>query len=348
MNFLRISRFIGLMLCVQCVCPLQAQRVKISMDSAHATTYLTTIIPGTRTGVQSWIAGSWIAGVSSEVPIYLELYKEKGNNSGIRLRYKKNTVVLAAGDSVQIGKDRLVFQEQLDDTAAYRLMLVLAGDSAANYTLYSGYAFLPRYGKWKFLGTIRQTGFTRALHWPSTFYSFPKKDTTRPIIKDQWVQKVNGNWERLDRSKMQPPVVNLVSHVDSLAGVKRDERLIQDALVQKHIPDMQNERGVYYSIARIGTGRQVTITDTVIVFYRGYLFSDSTVFDQTDKEPRRFPLQRLIPGWQIGLPLLREGGKITLVIPAHLAYGIRTRSPKIPPASILIFEVEVVESISVK
>jgi FKBP-type peptidyl-prolyl cis-trans isomerase len=97
-----------------------------------------------------------------------------------------------------------------------------------------------------------------------------------------------------------------------------------------------------------GTGKAVQATDTVKIFYKGYLFSDGTIFDQTTDSPRSFPLNRLIQGWQIGLPLLKTGGKIKLVIPSHLAYSIRTRSPKIPPNSTLVFEIEVVDATPVK
>jgi FKBP-type peptidyl-prolyl cis-trans isomerase len=67
------------------------------------------------------------------------------------------------------------------------------------------------------------------------------------------------------------------------------------------------------------------------------------VFDQTNDKPATFPLNRLIKGWQIGLPACKVGGKIHLVIPSSLAYSIRTRSPKIPPNSVLVFDIEVVE-----
>jgi FKBP-type peptidyl-prolyl cis-trans isomerase len=52
----------------------------------------------------------------------------------------------------------------------------------------------------------------------------------------------------------------------------------------------------------------------------------------------------LIRGWQIGVPLCKVGGKIRLVIPSNLAYSIRTRAAKIPPNSILVFEIEVVDA----
>ena len=92
-----------------------------------------------------------------------------------------------------------------------------------------------------------------------------------------------------------------------------------------------------------GTGKQVSVNDTVVAYYKGYLFNDGLVFDQTKDKPATFSLKRLIRGWQIGLPLCNVGGKIKLVIPSDLAYSIRTRAAKIPPNSILVFEIEVVE-----
>ena len=102
--------------------------------------------------------------------------------------------------------------------------------------------------------------------------------------------------------------------------------------------------GVYYSILKEGTGRQVSVNDTVTIFYKGYLFNDGSVFDETKDKPATFPLKRLIMGWQIGVPLCKVGGKIKIIIPSNLGYSIRTRAAKIPPNSILVFEIEVVDA----
>jgi FKBP-type peptidyl-prolyl cis-trans isomerase len=42
------------------------------------------------------------------------------------------------------------------------------------------------------------------------------------------------------------------------------------------------------------------------------------------------------------VPLCKVGGKIRIIIPSGLAYGIRTRSMAIPPNQVLVFDVEVV------
>ena len=84
---------------------------------------------------------------------------------------------------------------------------------------------------------------------------------------------------------------------------------------------------------------------TVMVHYTGKLM-DGTIFDSSEgKDPLSFALGRgqVILGWDEGIGQLKKGEKATLFIPSYLAYGDRSPSPKIPPHSILIFEVELVD-----
>ena len=86
----------------------------------------------------------------------------------------------------------------------------------------------------------------------------------------------------------------------------------------------------------------MNVSDTLTVNYKGWLINGE-VFDQSKDKPVTFPLSRLIKGWQIGLTKCRKGGKIRLIIPSAIAYSIRARSEKIPPNSILLFDVEVLD-----
>lgn len=101
--------------------------------------------------------------------------------------------------------------------------------------------------------------------------------------------------------------------------------------------------GVFYKIEEQGTGETPDEDSVVRIHYEGRLI-DGTVFDSSleREEPAEFPLSGVIPGMRIGISKIQEGGKITLYIPADLAYGDQSQ-PTIPPGSALIFEVELVE-----
>ncbi len=142
---------------------------------------------------------------------------------------------------------------------------------------------------------------------------------------------------------MSSPVVDVARNADSIAQAAKDRQMIFSAIAAGKLDTTGSVSGVYYKILREGTGATVSVTDTVTAFYKGALMNGD-VFDQTKEKPAVFPLARLIKGWQLGVPMCREGGKIQLIIPSGLAYSIRTRSGKIPPNSILLFDIEVVST----
>jgi FKBP-type peptidyl-prolyl cis-trans isomerase len=75
------------------------------------------------------------------------------------------------------------------------------------------------------------------------------------------------------------------------------------------------------------------------VKYKGYL-TNNQVFDETvGNNSIEFSLSGLIPGWQIGIPLLQRGGKGVFYLPSALGYGSRYAGT-IPPNSVLIFDIE--------
>jgi len=85
-------------------------------------------------------------------------------------------------------------------------------------------------------------------------------------------------------------------------------------------------------------------SDTVRVHYHGTLI-DGTVFDSSVErgEPAQFPVTGVIRGWVEALQMMKVGDKWKLFIPAELAYGARSPSPRIPANSALVFEVELLE-----
>jgi FKBP-type peptidyl-prolyl cis-trans isomerase len=62
-------------------------------------------------------------------------------------------------------------------------------------------------------------------------------------------------------------------------------------------------------------------------------------------EPLEFVLGtgRVIKGWDQGIVGMKVGGKRTIIIPNHLAYGSRDMGPIIKAGADLIFDVELVD-----
>lgn len=241
---------------------------------------------------------------------------------------------------------RIIFDYNWEAGESYKLLISQATDSASGVTVCSGYVFLPRDGKWKFIGSGIINRWHPSLLQPSLRITGHKKQNLLFSQGPAWAQRTSGSWKLLrdENPQLVPPVINLAGHTDSLQQRQIENKIIHDSIAAGKTDAIQQEQGVYYHIINPGTGRMVSVEDTVTVYYKGYLFSNGQIFDQTGEKPARFPLKRLIRGWQIGVPLLKTGGKIKLVIPSDLAYAIRTRAAKIPPNSILVFEVEVLEA----
>lgn len=101
----------------------------------------------------------------------------------------------------------------------------------------------------------------------------------------------------------------------------------------------------------VGTGKQARSGMVVKVHYTGWLYNDGQKGRQFDSsvsrgEPFEFILGQgdVIPGWDQGVVGMKEGGKRTLIIPPHLAYGNRGAGGVIPPNATLLFEIELLKA----
>ncbi|MEO6254887.1 MAG: FKBP-type peptidyl-prolyl cis-trans isomerase [Ferruginibacter sp.] len=221
----------------------------------------------------------------------------------------------------------------------YPLLILTASDSTSHSTIFSGYIFLPNEKKWKLISTrLYNDTISVKYLWPGTTEN--KKSSA--TYSNRWLLRSGGSWKALDDQMTKAPTLRpLMRNVDSMYQQKIEEdnlraRLPKDSVTYKE--------GIFYQSLKEGTGRPVLVTDTVVVHYKGSLFSNGSIFDQTKEKPATFPLGRLIKGWQLGITECRVGGKIRLYIPSGSAYGIRTFSTNIPPNNTLVFDVEVLEA----
>jgi len=144
------------------------------------------------------------------------------------------------------------------------------------------------------------------------------------IAKD----KLSRNKERMNNEKKQIDAI--------LADLKK-----------KH-PEgelVTSKTGLQYVITKAGAGEKVGRGKNIKAHYTGKLLN-GTVFDSSMKrEPLEFVVGtgRVIKGWDEALSDMAKGEKRTLIIPPDLAYGESGRPPIIPPNSVLVFDVELVD-----
>lgn len=108
------------------------------------------------------------------------------------------------------------------------------------------------------------------------------------------------------------------------------------------------ESGVYIQTLTPGTGIAVN-EGTVGLRYTLYIPDGTQIDDNRDPEAPLFEVNlansnSVIPGFYIGILGMQLGEERRIVIPSELGYGPRGQpNAGIPPQSVLIFEVELVE-----
>jgi FKBP-type peptidyl-prolyl cis-trans isomerase FklB len=103
--------------------------------------------------------------------------------------------------------------------------------------------------------------------------------------------------------------------------------------------------GLQYQVLKSGSGASPTATGSATVHYEGKLI-DGKVFDSSLKrgEPATFKVNQVVPGWTEALTRMKVGDKWRIVLPPNLAYGAEGFPPVIPPNSVLVFELELLET----
>lgn len=98
-----------------------------------------------------------------------------------------------------------------------------------------------------------------------------------------------------------------------------------------------------------GSGPTAATGDAIQVLYTGWLASNCSEFDGTDKHGGTpFPVTlgkgQVIKGWDEGIPGMKVGGKRKLIIPASLGYGAGGNPPVIPANATLVFDITLVSA----
>ena len=105
------------------------------------------------------------------------------------------------------------------------------------------------------------------------------------------------------------------------------------------------ESGALYQDVTPGTGAEAKYNTRVRVHYTGRLPNGKQFDSSRNGEPYEFTIgaREVIRGWDEGVPGMKVGGRRQLVLPAALGYGADGAPPDIPPHSVLVFDLELVD-----
>ncbi len=311
-------------------------------DSVRAVTFIADV------NIRSTGNKKVYAGVGTKY-VKLLLEKEK-NKGGVSFEIPVSAQIVVTGLHTKKGKDEIEWSFNWQLNTTYKLMIASAVDTVQSFAIYSGYIYLPNQQKWKLIGTCRINDVRLAITEPKAIKSNGKKSNIVASFSNVLIQRAAGSWKRLidDAQPLPSPPVPFLSNIDSVEQFQIDKKIIEKALASGTTDVNQNIQGVYYRITEPGTGKQFTVNDSITARYQLRVFGTSEVISGSATESYTFLLKGLIKAWQLAVPLVKTGGKIKLVIPSGLAYSIRTRGAKIPPNTILEFEIEVLDAKTVE
>lgn len=128
--------------------------------------------------------------------------------------------------------------------------------------------------------------------------------------------------------------------------VGKEDKTIQDYMAKNNLKGVKQPSGLYYVQTQPGTGVRAEAGKSVSVHYTGKLLNGTKFDSSVDRNsPFDFALGQgqVIKGWDEGIALMSVGEKGLLLIPSALGYGTRGAGGSIPPNSVLIFEVELLD-----
>lgn len=189
-------------------------------------------------------------------------------------------------------------------------------------------------------------------------------NSVRKIVSLLWVPVIIGSLLVIQSCKNDddedgPTCTKEVA--ESKLTTPNQEKITSDSLLivqylQANEIDVETteiKNNVRYLISELGTGETPCLESNIKINYRGSLMKTGYIFDpdqeteeDVDWQEREttFNLGSLITGWQIVLPSIPMGSKLTLYIPSGYGYGTSGGGGgAIPVNANLIFEIELLE-----
>jgi len=125
--------------------------------------------------------------------------------------------------------------------------------------------------------------------------------------------------------------------------VEKDRERIQGYIERKSIEMKESSSGLWYKIINEGSGRFFKDFDRIVIDYKCSLLDGTLCYSSDKLGPKEIVLggSELEPGLNEGLRMLKPGGEALFIMPPFLGYGIIGDNRAIPPRSVLVYEIKI-------
>lgn len=132
--------------------------------------------------------------------------------------------------------------------------------------------------------------------------------------------------------------------------INRDQLEVNRDVIAKYIERHkwkmeETETGLYYMINTKTSDTEVVSGSEVEFSFKTSLMNGDVLYDSDATGNRKMVIDKNQEeaGLNEGLKLMRKGEKAYFILPPHLAFGVAGDSYKVPPYSILVYEIEIVD-----
>ena len=154
------------------------------------------------------------------------------------------------------------------------------------------------------------------------------KQKPKPVASEQEIRQY------------KEPLMNVNKHL-----VEKDRIRIEKYAERRNWDMQESETGLFYLIDGHGLGEKAKEKDLVTISYSLSLLDGTHCYSTDSLGPEAFVVghEDVESGLDEGVRLMRKGDKAKLIVPPHLAFGLLGDNDKIPPRSIIVFELEMLD-----
>jgi FKBP-type peptidyl-prolyl cis-trans isomerase FkpA len=123
--------------------------------------------------------------------------------------------------------------------------------------------------------------------------------------------------------------------------ISKDRERIQSYIERKGLQMEESPTGLWYQVTEEGSGEKLRDNDRIVIEYQCSLLDGTLCYDSDQTGPLEITLGRtgIEAGLNEGLKMLKPGSKAIFILPPFLAHGLPGDGKKIPPRSVVVYNV---------